>query len=191
MTMNNCCYLGGEYCNPSFPEVFKSPDEFVEAYRGCGIPPLIKDESARTLYYLIYSKFGQTPIKSNDPNLFAYRVFQTIFQFAPAWEKKLEIQAEIRKLSLEAGSELFKGGKVVYNHAYHDSSAPSTDTLEELNFIDSQNTSNYKKSMPEGYAILQNILADDVTSSLLNKFTPLFSQWLKPDTNIIFYVTEE
>lgn len=189
--MWNNCDLGGEYCNPSFPEVFKSPEEFIEAYRGCGIPTLIKDESVRTLYYLIYAKYGQTPIKSNDINLFAYRVFQLIFQFAPAWEKKLEIQAEIRKLSLQEGSELFKGGKVVYNHAFHDGSAPSTGTLEELNYIDSQNTSNYKKSLPEGYAILQNILADDVTSSLLERFSKLFSQWLKPDTNIIYYVTED
>lgn len=187
--MQNNCYFGGEYCNPSFIEVFKTVDEFIEAYHGCGIPALISDQSAQTLYYLIFAKYGQTPIKSNDTNLFAYRVFQIIFQYAPTWEKKLEIQQKVRALSLEAGSELFKGGKVVYNHASHDGSAPSTDTLDALSYIDSQNTSNYSKSLPEGYAIIQNILSDDVTATLLSKFSPLFSQWLKSDKPI-YYVTE-
>ena len=189
MMNNYSCSLGGEYCNPSFVEIFNSSNSFLEGYHHCGIPTTISDESATTLFYLLYAKFGSTPIRSNDPNIFAYRVFQTVFQYAPAWEKRLEIQEKLRELSLEAGSELFQGGKAIYNHASHDGSAPTTQTLTELSFVDSQNTTNYKKSKVEGLAILNDLLEDDVTEELLGRFTKLFSKWLAPDS-IPYFVTE-
>lgn len=183
------CSLGGEYCNPSFVEIFTSADSFVEGYRNCGIPATVSDDSVRTLFYLLYAKFGNTPIKSNDKNLFAYRCYQTIFQYAPAWEKRLEIQERLRDFSLEASSELYQGAKTIYNHALHDGSAPSTQTLTELSYIDSQNTTNYKKAKIDALAELESMLETDVTEILLNKFKPLFSQWLRADTPV-YYVTE-
>lgn len=187
--MNNCsCYLGGEYCNPSFIEVFNSAESFLEGYHNCGIPTTITDESATTLFYLLYAKFGSTPIRSNDPNLFAYRVYQTIFQFGPTWEKRLDIQAELRKLSLTDG-ELFQGSKQIYNHAMHDGSTPTTATLTELGYIDSQNTSNHRKSKTDGLAILDSLLEKDITADFLARFDKLFSKWLAPDSPT-YYITE-
>lgn len=183
------CSFSGEYCNPSFPEVFNSPAEFLEGYHNCGIPTTITDENATTLFYLLYAKFGSTPIRSNDPNIFAYRVFQTIFQYAPAWEKRLEIQKKLRDMSLESDSTLYQGSKAIHNHAAHDGSTPSTQTLTELGYIDSQNTTNYKKSQPEGLAILSDLLENDVTEELLGRFTKLFSKWLAADA-IPYFATE-
>lgn len=185
----NTCYLGGEYCNPSFGEVFQSARGWLEAYKTNGIPTTISDESATTLFYLLYAKYGNTPIKMTDSNLFAYKCFQIVFQYAPTWEKRLEVQKIIRQMSLTDG-ELFQGGKAIYNHAMHDGSAPTTQTLTELRFIDSQNTTNYKKSKAEGLALMDSLLVTDVTEELLSKFKPLFSQWLKPDTGIVWFVTD-
>lgn len=187
--MNNCsCYLGGEYCNPSFGEVFNSPASFLEGYHNCGIPTTITDDTATTLFYLLYAKFGSSPIRSNDPNLFSYKVFMTVFQYGPTWEKRLDIQEELRKLSLTDG-ELFLGGKAIYNHAMHDGSAPTTATLTELAYIDSQNTTNHKYSKVDGLASLMSLLEKDVTEEFLDKFTKLFSKWLAPDEPI-YYITE-
>ena len=183
------CSLGGEYCNPSFVEVFNSAESFLEGYHNCGIPTTVADESITTLFYLLYAKFGQTPIKSNDKNLFAYRCYQIIFQYAPAWEKRLEIQNTLREISLADSSVLYQGAKTIYNHAMHDGSAPSTQTLTELGYIDSQNTTNYKKAKVDALAELEAMLETDVTELLLNKFKPLFSQWLRPDTPV-YYITE-
>lgn len=188
--MNNCsCYLGGDYCNPTFGEVFNSVQSFLEGYHNCGIPTTITDDAATTLFYLLYAKFGNTPIRSNDSNIFAYRVYKNIFQYGPTWEKRLDIQEELRNLSLTTG-ELFLGSKAIYNHALHDGSSPTTATLTELAYIDSQNTTNYKKSKVDGLASLMALLEKDVTEEFLNKFTKLFSQWLKPDTGIVWFATE-
>ena len=188
--MNNCsCYLGGDYCNPTFGEVFNSVHSFLEGYHYCGIPTTITDDTATTLFYLLYAKFGNSPIRSNDSNIFAYRVYKTIFQYGPTWEKRLDIQEALREMSLRDG-ELFLGSKAIYNHASHDGSAPTTATLTELSYIDSQNTTNYKKSRVEGLASLMALLEKDVTEEFLNKFTKLFSQWLKPDTGIVWFVTQ-
>lgn len=182
----NTCSFGGDYCNPSFGEVFKSAEGWLEAYNTNGIPTTISDESATTLFYLLYAKYGNTPIKMADPNLFAYKCFQIIFQYAPTWEKRLEVQKAIRELSLTDG-ELFQGGKAIYNHAMHDGSTTPTRPLTELGYIDSQNTTNYKKSKTEGLALMDSLLATDVTEELLSKFRPLFSQWLRPDSVPYFY----
>lgn len=183
------CSLGQFYCNPSLTQVFKSVDEFVEAYQTCGIPVTISTDSVRTLFYLLYAKYGNTPFKSNDKNLIAYKIFRLVFQYAPAWEKRLEIQNALRNLSLEDNSELYQGSKAIYNHAMHDGSAPTTQTLTELQFIDSQNTTNYKKSKIEGLSALETLIELDVTEELLGRFNSLFSQWLQGDRPV-YYVTE-
>lgn len=184
---NYTCSFSGEYCNPSFPEVFNSPASFLEGYHNCGIPTTITDESATTLFYLIYAKYGNTPIRSNDPNLFAYRVFQIIFQYAPTWEKRLAIQEKLRGMNLDTG-ELYEGGKAIYNHASHDGSIPPQ-IPTELSYIDSQNTTNHNRSKTEGLALLTTLLEKDVTEELLGRFDKLFSKWLMPDI-IPYFVTE-
>lgn len=183
------CSLGQDYCNPSFPEVFNSAESWLEGYHNCGIPTTISDESMTILFYLLYAKYGTTPFKSNDKNLIAYRMYRLVFQYAPAWEKRLEIQNALRNLSLADNSELYQGSKAIYNHAMHDGSAPTTQTLTELQFIDSQNTTNYKKSKIEGLSALETLIELDVTEELLGRFNSLFSQWLQGDRPV-YYVTE-
>ena len=188
---DNCggtCYIGGDYCNPSFGEVFPSAADFLEGYKNCGITPLIKDETVNLLFYLLYAKYGSTPIRTNDTNLFAYKMYLTIFQYGPTWEKKMEIQEKLRSLSLEGG-ELFYGATAIHNHAAHDGSAPTTQTLTELPFIDNQNTTKYQKSKAEGLSILTDLLEADATEDFLRRFSRLFSQFLKPDKPALF-ITE-
>ena len=179
-------YYGG-YRTRKFTDIFPNVDVFVKEYREAQIPQRFINESmVTTLYYLLYSRYGNSHIASSDENQFKYALMTTIFMYGPAWEKKLDVQDILRKMSEE---DLIKGGKAIYNHAYNPGTAPGTSTLEELPAINEQNTNNYKKSKLEGYSMLLSVLEDDVTETFLSKFKKLFISVLAPDYPLL-YVTE-
>lgn len=71
--------------------------------------------------------------------------------------------------------DLIQGSKAVYNTALNPGTAPSTDTLDELTYINQQNTTKYKKTKLEGYALLLDLLESDVTSDFIDSFKKLFN----------------
>lgn len=130
-------------------------------------------DNLQILFILLYAKFGGTPIASEDVNQFKFKMWSILFKYGPSWQKELEIQERLRNLTEE---ELIAGAKTIYNKAYHDATAPTTGTLDELEYINEQNTSNYKKSKIGAYADLMYLIKTDVTQTLLNKFQPLFKK---------------
>ena len=84
------------------------------------------------------------------------------------------MQSKIRNLSDE---EIQLGSKAIYNRALNPGTEPSTGSLDELNAILEQNTTNYKKSKLEAYTQVWLLLESDVTQDFLNRFKPLFSKW--------------
>lgn len=111
-----------------------------------------------------------------------------IFMYGPSWEKRLEIQTKIRDLTDE---ELMRGGKAIYNHSFNPSTAPKTGSLEELDTINEQNTTNYKKSKMEGYSMLMSLLERDVTEEFISLFSKLFIKILAPDYPLLYDTTLE
>lgn len=169
-----------------FTDIYDDAGTFVYYYKHCGIPTTISDSNCNTLYYLLYARYGNNPIANMDEEQFKYKVCALIFQYGPTWEKRLAIQQSLRGLS---DSDLLQGAKAIYNHAYNPSQAPSTSTLTELEYINDQNTTNYKKSKMEAYAQLWDLLAVDVTGEFLNKFQKCFKQFVQPERTFI-YVTD-
>lgn len=169
-----------------FSEIWEDKDAFLEDYGDVGIPTTISTSNATTLYYLLYARYGNNPIANMDEEQFKYKVMSIIFQYGPTWEKRLAIQQSLRGLS---DADLLQGSKAIYNHAYNPSQAPSTSTLTELEYINDQNTTNYKKSKMEAYAQLWDLLAIDVTGEFLSKFQKCFKQFVQPERTFI-YVTE-
>lgn len=175
-----------QYSTELFTDVWEAVEDFMEDYQNVGIPTSISTVSAQTLYYLLYAKYGNNPIANRDINQFKYKVFATIYEYGPTWEKRLAIQKKLRDLS---DDDLIKGSKAIYNSALNPSTAPSTATLEELEYINSQNTTNYKKSKMEAYAQLWDLLSTDVTTEFINRFRVCFKQFVAPERPLI-YVTE-
>lgn len=169
-----------------FTDIWEDSASFLSDYADVGIPTTISTTNATTLYYLLYARFANNPIANMDEEQFKYKVFAIIYQYGPTWEKRLAIQQSLRGLSED---DLRAGAKAIYNHAYNPSEAPSTSTLTELDYINDQNTTNYKKSKMEAYAQLWDLLAIDVTGEFLNKFQKLFKQFVQPERTWI-YVTE-
>ena len=144
-------------------------------------------DNLEILYYLLYAKFGNSFITNLDINQWKFKVFSTIWKYGPAWEKKLEIQANLKGLDIES-EDFLKGAKAIYNKALNPETEPSTNDLKELKYINEQNTTNYKKSKMDALTQLWNLIATDVTESFLERFAPLFKRIWNPG---ILFESEE
>lgn len=144
-------------------------------------------DNVTALYYLLYAKYGNSPIANFDVNQFKYKVYATIYQYGPNWQKELEVQQKLRALN---DTELITGAKIIYNHAAHNGQAPATQDLDETNYIDDQNTTNYKRTKLDAYNNLILLLKTDVTQEFLNRFKPLFKTFVSPEIFPV-YVSEE
>ena len=188
-------FMMDKYNTMTFAQVWDDSDVFKEEYLasplatanetihhgetvGTGNDAITYPDNVELLFALLYAKYGNNPIANGDVNQFKFKVFSTIFKYGPAWEKKLEIQANLRQLNAD---EIKLGSKAIYNHAFNDASAPGTDALEEIQYINDQNTTKYQKSPIEGYMALWDALSIDITESFINKFKVCFKQFVSPE----------
>ena len=183
--MNNCS-LYGNYRQVKLTDVWGDVSSFLSEYQNNGIQTTISEQNAKTLYYLLYSRFGNDVVASSDTNRFKYDVWGTIFSYGPTWEKKLEIQEKLRNLT---DDDLLIGSTNILNHSYNPGTAPSTSTLDELPAINEQNTSKHKKSKMDAYAMLISLLETDVTQKFLDKFKKLFLKVVQPEKPL-WYATD-
>ena len=170
--------LYGNYRQVKFTDVYPDATTFVNDYTTSAIPTTISNDTATTLYYLLYSRYGNSVIASSDTNRFKYDLFATIFSYAPTWEKRLDVQEKLRELSDE---ELFTGQTTINNHSYNPSTSPSTSTLDELTTINEQVTQKGKRDKLTAYMELSRALWTDVTEQFLDKFQKLFLIILQPE----------
>lgn len=179
--------LYGSYRQKKFTDVYDSVEKFLADYNGVGLPTTISQGSAQTLYYLLYGRYGNDVIASSDINRFKYRLFGIIFQYGPTWEKRLDIQEKLRGLSED---EILTGSRQIYNNAQNPSTEPSTDTTDELQYINEQNVTKNRRGKLDAYAMLMELLRSDVTNEFLTKFKTLFLTVIEPEEPL-YYVSEE
>ena len=169
--------------NKTLSKVFPDSTSFEQSYLTCGLPTKLltgeeyQDYSISTIYALLMSNYSNSYIKSSDENRFKFEVMSIIFQYGPIWQKEMVQQSKILNLTDE---ELLTGSKAIHNHAMNPGSQPSTATLSELEYIDSQNTTSYVRNKVEGYAQLQGYLDSNITRRFMDKFKRLFIVVLYP-----------
>ena len=187
MTMPNGGWFSPAFNTKTFAEVWESYDDFKADYDDC--MPLMNssdemtENSIKTTFFLLYATYGNNPIINMDVFQWKMKVFKIIFIHGPIWQRKQQIQKDLRNLAEE---DLLAGSKQIYNHAFNDSSAPSTDTLDELTYINDQNVARNKKSYMEAYSILWQNLHSSETEEYIIKFRPCFSQFLRKHFTIDF-----
>lgn len=185
MMFNNSLY--GNYRTRKFTDIFPNESTFTGEYENAGIPPMLSQESSvTTLYYLLYARYGNSCIASSDENQFKYKLWSIIYSYGPSWEKRVEIQKNLRELT---ENDLITGATQIYNHSYNPSTQPSTSTLDELTTINEQNTQKQKRSKLDAYSYLWDLLDTDVTTEFLNRFQNLFLRIVEPELPL-WYVTE-
>ena len=212
-----------------FCEIWDSSDSFLADYNNTGteftnqVPPVISQQNALMTYLLLFSRYGNNPIANYDVKQFKNKIFTIIWQYGPAWEKRLSMQEDIRNLTLQ---EITQGTKTdwssegsqsqnnsgtdttINNHAFNPSTAPTTQTTNELDYIDQQQVAKgsktstisgtdsqttgqvVTKSKMDAYAQLWDLVATDVTNDYIAKFKNCFKQFVAPERNMI-YVTED
>ena len=181
--------LRPEYITKTFSQIWDSYDKFKEDYDAYAVlmtnnvAPFTDVNNARATYYLLYARYGNNPIANNDETQFKLKIMSKIATYGSTWEKKKAIQKTLRDLS---EADLIQGAKQIYNHAFNPSTAPSTNDLEELTFINDQNVSNNKKAKMEAYSILWINLHVDATDEYLNKFKDCFSRFVGDQKPILF-----
>lgn len=168
-----------------FSDVFNKYTDFNTFLTTCKIPLKISQSNTEILYYLLYARYGNSTVQSSDENQFKYKLASIIFQYGPAWEKKLEIQDNLKALTME---ELELGSKLINNHALNPSTQPSTNTQYELDKIDAQTVTLTKRGKLEAYNNLLALLSTDVTEAFIKKFQKLFIQFTYP-ANAYTYTT--
>ena len=183
--------LYGNYRNRTFADIYPDEATFVANYNLAVTSDFtsygITSTDAKFIYYLLYSKYGNSTIASSDENRFKFRVSSLMFQYGPLWKKQLDIQKELRALSTD---DIQKGSYQLSNHAYNPSTGPSVGSDTELDKIDEQSSNRWKKSPLEGYANLMILLTRDATEEFLNKFKSLFLQVVEPELPL-WYTTDE
>ena len=181
-----CDSVYGNYRTRKFADIWPSADAFIKDYQASAIPQKLKVADATTLYYLLYARYGNSSIANSDENQFKYKIFSTIYIGGATWAKKQEIQDKLREMTED---EILAGTKAINNHAHNPQTAPTTDTVEELEYINEQNTTKYKKSKLDGYALLWAILNDGVTERFLREFRYHFLVVVEPQLPL-WYVTD-
>ena len=181
-----CDSVNGNYRTRKFADIWPSADAFIQDYQASAIPQKLKVADATTLYYLLYARYGNSSIANSDENQFKYKIFSTIYIGGATWAKKQEIQDKLREMTED---EILAGTKAIYNHAFNPQTAPTTNTVDELEYINEQNTTKYKKSKLDGYALLWAILNDGVTERFLREFRYHFLVVVEPQVPL-WYVTD-
>lgn len=173
-----------DYDTKKFSDLWQTKDEFLADY-AIWIPNLagtyapLTDPRKSQLFYLLYAKYGNSPIAYMDENQFKAALFTIVVNYGGAWEKRLDIQIKLQGLSLDPGetAEIFDGSIAIYNHALNPGTTPTTNTLDELEYIDNQNTQRYKLSRMDAYRRLWDLLKSDVSEDFLRQFARLFSKF--------------
>lgn len=169
--------LYGNYRTRIFSDIYDNPEAFSLEWNETAFAASIEELNTELIFMLLYSRYANSSIAASDENRFKYQLFSIIFQYGPTWQKELQVQKEIRALDLE---ELRKGTSNLVNNAANPSGAPSTQTADELPFINQQNVSKTTRSIADGYALLLSLLKDDVTENFIRRFQKLFLTIVEP-----------
>ena len=182
-----------KYTTKTFADVWKDYSAFSTDYASMmplvsgGLASPLTSNNIQAVYYLLYAKYGNTPIICEDEMQWKMKMMSVIITYGPTWERKKAIQVSMRALT---ETDLLQGAKQIYNHAFNPSTLPATSALEELTHINDQNTANNKKSKMEAYSILWANLHVDATDEFLQKFNKCFCRFVGDQFPTI-YVTEE
>lgn len=79
--MNN--WIAVTSLTKKFTDIYESVNDFIYDYNNLQLPKTITVENAMILYYLLYSKYGNSYITNMDENQFKFKLFSIIWQYGP------------------------------------------------------------------------------------------------------------
>lgn len=183
--------LYGNYRTRTFTQIFPDAETFAAQWEATPFAKILDDSLPNeVLYFLLYARYGNSHIASSDENQFKYKLFSIIFQYGPTWQKELTIQQELRIANFD---DFRQGTTNIVNNANNPSVEPTTQSLNELPYINQQNVSKVTRSKADGYALLLSLLKKDVTEDFIKRFQYLFLIIVEPEKPLWYadYNTED
>lgn len=171
----------------TFLDIFPTYDYFTSSLADFPFfsPDEITDDYKTKTYYLLVSRYGDTPVTGySDEPRWKLRLFQVYAEYAPEWQTKSELQKTIRSMEISSFAD---AGKVVNNVALNPNTEPSTDSLDELTYINQQNVARKKLSESEAISRKRSMLEDGLDDEYLDHFKKLFSPFLLKDVPLWVY----
>lgn len=141
------------------------------------------------IYQLLLARYANSTIASSDENRFRLQCMSIIFQYAPAWIKRLEIQHTLHEMDLNS-DEFLRGSSQIHNISLNPSEDPGTDTMDTLSTINQQNVNTQKRDKFKALAILEELLKTDITGSFIDRFRPLFRIIVAPQRPLFYDIPE-
>lgn len=173
----------------TFSEIFPDVNSFTLAVYGSGLHnAAFTTDSCDKLYYLLYASYGNSHIASSDENQFKYKVYTIIFNKGVQWQKSLEIQEKLSKLTEK---DILSRGSNISSHAYNpgEGGIKVTDNEPILDYINDQSSVSSQADKVTAYMSYMNSLVD-VTTDFINSFKPLFLKVVYPERPL-WYVTDD
>lgn len=141
----------------------------------------LTEAQLKKVWQLLAANYGHRALKLSKGDLTQWemRLCSALEQYGPAYFARLQIQKDIAALSLD---DLREAGRSIINHAYNPNSEPSTSSLEELTYINEQNSSGAKLSKADALTLKWKLINTDYTALFLALVgEPLFSRFISDD----------
>lgn len=175
---------------PIFADIYSNVDDFITDYKSIGKDALNypnvaeSDNNIKTLYYLLYAKYGNSVIINFDVTQFKFKLWSTVFMYGPTWEKRLTVQNLIRNLT---DNDILEGGAQINNYAQATGSdATNTKNTKDLDGVNSQNRTMIQRDKLTAYNNLVALLETDVTKEFIDKFGNLFDPFAQHRATILY-----
>lgn len=79
--------LYGNYRTNKFTDIYEDFNTFKSEYSVSVFKDALNNDNLEILYYLLYARFGNSHIANQDENQFKYKLYATIWQFGPVWQR--------------------------------------------------------------------------------------------------------
>ena len=172
------------YNTKLFCDIWQDADSFLLDMKASPIyQSELSDANYQFIFYLLFQRYGNNPIATFNDEQFKMKIATGIYAYAPTYFKKSAIQKALRALNLD---DLRDGFKSIQNRALNDATAPSTDTDEELAYLNEQIVNKGKRSIADAYAFLWGLLRNDLIEDFLDKFKKYFCKVVDSQRTILY-----
>lgn len=134
--------------------------------------PELGEDFMKKIFQMLQARYGNSTIVGETTTQWALRLFLIIYEYAPGYQKKYDVQKKLRTLTEENG--LLTGAIQKTTHGYNPSTDISGNTDTEITTVNDQNLMKYTKGKLNAYNELMMLLKSDVTEQFISKFKVLF-----------------
>ncbi|MBR5022273.1 MAG: hypothetical protein IKY18_03615 [Oscillospiraceae bacterium] len=150
---------------------------YLDATLHPGIP------SPETIYTLLMAEYKNSHVLSSDPTRFVLKCAALMYQYAPEYQREMEIQDKLRNMTQD---ELMSGAEIIANEAMHPAKTVDVSAHEKITTINGQRTSWTQKDKATAYAELYALLDADITTRFVARFRRLFLVNVTPNEPLFY-----